>query len=628
MALSSAQIQGLIKTHQNASQDDRAEWAQHGRWYRSEFYENTESVVPTGLMEGGYSELYDGGRSEVTMETNYPYAFIDTMVANVCPTSPNVTVIAKRDEFQQAAKYREALINDTLRRNKAHEKLWKLATETGIYRRSFLKVVWNDRRSMPIFRVIDPKYIWFDLSAEDWDDIRYVIEVTVLTKEDFEKRVKRQRKGGFYDAAVAKEAVFNSYPQWLRDTEQGGPMYSDAVKDVFQWVTIYEVYDFTTDNGTFYHFLDNVEEPLMKAELPYAYMRNPFHMLVFNDNLIDIGGLSDVKLIAPVQKRLNELDTLELWHTQTSIPTVTVNTGAVDNAEDILSALQDVEMGSIIKVAAKNKMSLKDVIGNTPSPQLSPSFDVMRNRAQGIIEFVLGIPQYSRGQIGSADVATEVALADAATRTRNGRRQKRINDALSWMAEAIVSLYDELLPENSRIPLRLVGTKKFVEVTRQSMALRDLRSDSGDEAFAFDIEAIPTNALENNKLVQIKNILETWPILQQGIAQGQVDPAKLMDKLVTLLAMPDILTDTVTAPPGMPQPGMPPGPPGMPPQPGIAPTDTLAGGALPAGTEPASVLGTGAAGGAGDGRSLLGSAISNAKQTEGVVTGPFTVPGS
>ena len=161
--LQSAQILGLIKTHKERANKDRAEWAKFGRWYQSEFYQKSNEQLPSGAVEDDYDEA-DGGRSSVTLETNYPYAFIDTMVANVCPVAPNVNVIARQEKLKESARYREALINDTLRRNKMHEKLWKACTQASVYKRSFLKVVWNNRRNMPVFRVIDPKFVWFDLS--------------------------------------------------------------------------------------------------------------------------------------------------------------------------------------------------------------------------------------------------------------------------------------------------------------------------------------------------------------------------------------------------------------------------------------------------------------------------------
>lgn len=135
MALTGKQIQGIIRTHKSKSRHERREWDKWRSWYMSEYW-NQESAAPSGseTIAGNFSE-------EVNFETNYPYAFIDTMIANVCPQNPQVTVNARMDKLKDAARFREALINDTFRRNKLHSLLWKTATNTSICGRSLMKVV-------------------------------------------------------------------------------------------------------------------------------------------------------------------------------------------------------------------------------------------------------------------------------------------------------------------------------------------------------------------------------------------------------------------------------------------------------------------------------------------------------
>ena len=211
------------------------------------------------------------------------------------------------------------------------------------------------------------------MSASRWEDIRYLVEVTVLTQEEFKARTKRQgRKGAAYNAKVAENATFGGYPAWLRENTGNANYVNEASTDVYKWVTVYEVYDFS-GKGRYYHMLDGVEEPLFEGDLPYRYVRNPFAYLIFNENMKDLGGLSDVKLIQSLQERLNEIDTLELWHAQSSNPVMLVNTALVDNPEDIMTGLQDANQpGSMISVQGKANAPLRDLIGVTPTPTLSP----------------------------------------------------------------------------------------------------------------------------------------------------------------------------------------------------------------------------------------------------------------
>ena len=580
MPLTGKSIQGIIRTHKTKSRTERERWDRWRSWYASEYW-GAYAEQPSGSTPIG------GDMSEdVTFETNYPYAFVDTMIANVCPQNPRVTVMARREELRPAAQFREALINDTFQRNDLHQLMWKTATNVSICGRGFLKVVWNFRRNTSEIFTVDPRYVFFDMSAAKWRDIRYLVEVTVLTQAEFKSRVEADEKGNStYNAKVAKKATFGGYPAWLKDSTRNKGMMNEASTDVYKWVTVYEVYDFE-GGGKYYHFLDDVEEPLFAGELPYRHVRNPFIKLTFNENMTDLGGLSDVKLIGSLQERLNEIDTLELWHAPTSTPVMLVNTALTDNPEDIMSALRDANQpGSMIKVQGKANAPLGDIIGQTPIPAISPSFANMRERCNGVIEFILGIPQYSRGVVGVADVATEVALADTATRTRNGRRIKQVEDMVRDAADRVVGLYEEFLPEDTNLPIRLTDSQEVLDVNRETLRLLDNR-DPEQEPLDYDYVAIPYSPTENHRLVQLQKLQQYLPLLLQSQA---VDQEKLIMKLLDLLQMSDVIS---TAQPPTPAPQAAPGPeegmmPGMPPGADQAGgEDNIATGALPIGTEP------------------------------------------
>lgn len=559
----------IIRTHRDKSATERREWDKYRSWYLSEHWRRQREELPSGA--GDYLD-----EDEINLESNYPYAYIDTMIANVCPTNPQVTVTARREKYRPVARFREALLNETLRLNKTHEKLWKLATNTALCGRGIIKAVWDLKKRRPEYRIIDPRFFFYDMSV-DWEDMRYCIEVTVLTKSQFQKRIKKQRRrGGTYNTKVAARAEFSSYPGWLRDRMRDKSMIHEASREVYSWVVVYEFWDF--ENGVYSHWLDGVESPLFEGKLPYRFLKNPFRKLVFNDNMVDTGGVADIKLIANPYERLNEIDTLELWHAHASNPVLLLNAALADNVEDFKSALAQANMpGSMVEIQGKHKAPLRDLIGQTPTPQFSPSFSKMRERCIQIIEFTLGIPAYSRGVVGVADVATEVALADTATRTRNGRRIKAVQDIESWLAVASMSLYEEYLPEDTELPIRLTDSKEVLMVTRDALSARDPHKGASEGIFDFDYEAVPYSPTENHRLLQLQKLQQYMNLL---VGAPAVNQEKLMVKLLDLLGLSDIVADTPA-----PQPG----PPGMPGMPGMPPTqpgqDTLASGALPPGLE-------------------------------------------
>ena len=160
------------------------------------------------------------------------------------------------------------------------------------------------------------------------------------------------------------------------------------------------------------------------------------------------------------------------------------------------------------------------------------------------------------------------------------------------MADKIVSLYEEFLPEDSQLPIRLTDSQKVLRANRETLQFRNDK-DPEERSLEYDYEAIPYSPTENHRLVQLQKLQQYMPLLLQSQI---VDQEKLLTKLLDLLQMREVLVTQQgpDAPPAMPpqQPGMPGTPPGMPQMPGMggplppnANLDTLNSGALPEGTE-------------------------------------------
>jgi hypothetical protein len=533
MALKGTQIRDLINVHKTRSQAERAKWDRYLRYYRSEYWGENKDVR---------SVLED---SDVAMESNYPYSYVDSMVSSIVPPNPQVTVSARNRQRKDAAQYREALINDTLKRIRASQLLWRLCTYASVYGRAVIKGVWRFSRKRSEFRIIDPRFIFFDLSAERWEDIRYLIEVTTMTREEFKRKAKTPRDPNKprgkrrYDPEVAKKASFGSYPSWLKPALKKS---RDISSEAFDWVTVYEVYDFV--GRKYHHYLADEEKPLFTDKLPYRFVRNPYRLLTFNDNMQSLEGISDIQLIDRQQQMLNELDTLELRHAQSSIPVTLFQAGLVDNpGAFIKDLLEATSPGDAVAIHAKPGIGVGDIIANTPTTQLSPSFDKMRERITKTIEFTLGLPQFQRGVVGVADVATEVALAETAVRTRNGRRLQAVQDVIEWMSRITVGLYEEFLEGNSSLPVRLTGRQESILVTRRSFGARDPGTVQDgsmlEDPLDYDYDVVPYSPTENSRTIQLRNLAQVLDLLS---ASADVDKRRLVLTVVELLNLdPDLL---------------------------------------------------------------------------------------
>lgn len=598
--LTPTQIRGLIAAHRKRAEYESRDMDRFAAGYRADSYGGGAGGVERARVAGEVMTLdtAEGPDQGVHLETNFAYAFIDTMVANVCPTEPGVKAIPPNPAYLDAAKIRSGLVNMVFKKDKLHQILWRTASKSGVFARCFVKAMWNDKLKRPHFRSVDARRLWFEFDAETWADVGYVIEATTLTRQQFAARVRRKGKSGVYDKDVAALAQFGAYPRWLRDERTESAMYDTAARDVLDWATIYEVYDFSGD-GAFHHFLADCDEPLMSEPLPYRWLRNPYWMLTFNDDLDSLAGLSDVKLISNSQDRLNEIDTIELCHALKTVPITLYDGSRVDNAEAFVGALRAAnEPGMAVCVELKKNARLQDVVGQTPVPQLSPSFSTMRSRTMSQIMFILGLAEYQRGGLG-AQVATEVALSETSFKTRNGRRQVAMFDVITWCATATIALFEELLDPDVQIPVRVEGEPDVLSADRQSMVFVPLDEVTGAPVegavpIEFEFDATPYSGVESSRVAQVDAFQKNWNGIIALAQAGQYDLRKIAVALADLLQLPDILADqptAVTAPPG---------PPGTPPQQVPQPSsDTIATGALPPGTEPPPPVPFTAAGGPG-----------------------------
>lgn len=581
-----AKKQQILKTHISKGDRERRDWDKWNSWYLGE---------DRAYVARQYDNL-PGNRpaeDDLKLDTNYPYAFVDTMVANICPSNPLVTVNARDKEKAESATAREALINDTFRRDKLHSKTWSMSTYAAMCGRSFSKTVWSMKARRPVTRVVNPRNIFYDMSV-DWEDSRYVIEAVPMTKEEFDSRVRKPTDDPVtaakkFDPEVAEAATAGQMPSWLYDKDTYQSLMNEAARSVFSWVIVYEYHDLT--DGTLTMMLDNGKAPLWEGRRPYQFLENPYTPMVFNQNLVDNSGVSDIKLISRIQERLNELDALELWFAHCSIPVMILNENAVDNLESARSSLQNCTgPGDIATIGIQNGNTIETAVTYTKTPAMSPSFDKMRERCVSLIEFTLGIPQYARGVIGGADVATEVALADTATRTRNGRRIKVVEDWVVDVARKCLALWREFMPKGASLTLRGRTAFDSVIVDLGSLAFPEpvdpLDPDAAsqvDDDWYYDYETVPYSPTENHKLIQLQKLQQFMQFLAQNPA---IDPKALMWKLTELLGIEEVRRDPSQAqPPGMPMPGA------MPQQPGgesqVAPGAIPTNGSLPPGQDQA-----------------------------------------
>ncbi len=529
--MNAKQCYDIIQTHITQESVERDEWDEWTRWYHSEAFDRP--------ARGGASSIVLSKREgedldeAVNVETNYTFAFIDTMTANVCPANPQVTVSAAHDRNRQYAKARERLANSILRIDDCGGKAREFATYAGLCGRAVTKVVWNASLARPEASNIDPRRFFWDRTVP-FEKSRYACEVTLVTEDEFKARMKRGRKNGpRYNKEVAESANFGNRPEWFVEEE------GRKISENFRWAVIYEFWDFVA--GKYFHFLEGKDVPLLEGPLPFTYVRNPFVLKVFNISTRDSGGISDVKLIASHQEQLNEINSLELQHALKSIPAIIVDTSKVDSPEDFMDALQAINRpGGIVEAkVSTNTRNPAELFASVPTPGLIPSFSTMRNVAREGIAFTLGMSDYQRGLASGSDLATELSLINQSLQTRNGRRVKEMGKWVVEVAHRYINLYRQFIDPLAEIPVfdATGSVSEVLDYDRLGFSEASTMSQVEQEWW-FTFEVVPFDPAENNRIVQLRSIQQFFPFLANN---PNVDQAKLVTKLLDLLGMEDLV---------------------------------------------------------------------------------------
>lgn len=547
----------VIKSHRHKAERVRQDFDAAAALYRGDVFNPDGNDIDhiTGDRYRYDDHDEDGSSAELAPQ-NHLYAFADSLVATICPSDPEVTVTSPRRKLRKAAAYRSALVSETFRVEDVGEKLWALTVRAVVFPHAFLKCTWSSKRQYPSVEVVNPHFIWFDTTAKSFRDIRYIIEATALTANEFKNRIKRRGGKGYYSKKVAEKInPASEYPGWMesRDLDNSKDDSSNIVRQNYQWVTVYEVYDLV--GKKLYHYGEGCDVPLYEGPLPYDSVDHPYMILTFNDNLKDLEGMSDAKLAGPTIERLDDLTSLQLWHVKTAIPATVIHDGLVDDPEEFMTAFSSLSgPGQVLRLSALPKARINDVMGQTPTTQLPIEWTPMMEELKSIIQFVFGLPGYMRGEVGNADVATELALADSAVKTRNARRQKALYKVVEWLARHMLHLYAEFMTNEAEIAAEIDDSHSDdVFLTREKMFLP--YGGSQEDPFTWRYKCNPFDGQQENSVVQLKTIAEFGAYLFQN---PDVNQRKLTERLLELLKMASVLADEDAAA-AMQQAMMPPG---------------------------------------------------------------------
>ena len=224
----SSKLSKLIDRHLNYyKRSEKKNFDKARRFYRGSFFTSSDS------------DLTNAQTQSYLCSKNMIYAIADTAVSALLGPNPSVGAVARNPNSQDAATSVTGLIEYVFETNRFRRKAATALIDSVLCKRGIFKTGWDAKKDIPVIRSVNPSSVFFDLTVRDTDDIRYWIEATVISFDEFKQRVK----SGQYKADLVKDVTPDRYPKWLLDPNQQGA--TDTVRDAFQWVTIYESVSYT-----------------------------------------------------------------------------------------------------------------------------------------------------------------------------------------------------------------------------------------------------------------------------------------------------------------------------------------------------------------------------------------------
>ena len=491
-------LSSLIKRHRSFyEKKEKKQFDKARRFYRGDFW----SFADGDVQKAARSYL---------CSKNLIYAIADTAISALLGPNPQVAAMPRNPISEEATPSITGLLEYIFEENHMRRRASTALIDAVLCKRGIFKTGWSVADDRPVVRVVDPSALFFDMTARDPDDIRYWLEATVLPWTEFQARIKQGR----YKGDNIKMITPDRYPKWVAGGMRGD---ANAVRDAFQWVTIWEYYD--REKGTVQHYNLQSDTVLFEDKIDYI----PYSMFSLNHSGIDCLGLSEVQLVLDQQETVNDLLTHWKQITYLMIPRIMYDSGRL--SEEDLNKAVEASAGSFVGISPQNSEALRSLASlfyEMPMPITPEGVKEFIARTEDDAAFISALAEAARGQVTGARTATEMAIIDAQMRTRLATREGHVNDALQDVASKAFYLCSKYMKEEKMV--RIAGDRKWASVDLRLMQDVDV-----------NFKMVSYNPIRQNPSVLAETLMQMLPFLMQN---PNVDIRRLTEEVISGLGMP------------------------------------------------------------------------------------------
>ena len=491
----------------------------HERYYKR--YEKPKFDKARRFYRGEFYSIKKADNSHVDRlllcSKNLIYAIADTAVSSLLGPNPQGACVPRNPDSEDAMAAVNGLMEFVFDENRMRRRAATALIDAVLCKRGIFKTGWSSEQDRPVIKSVDPSRLYFDMTVRDVDDISYWIEMTVISYDQFKERVAR----GIYTIPPNADIRPDRYPTFIVGEDQRGNV--DAVRDAFQWVTVYEYYN--VDEGTVQHYVKQANAVVFQDKIDYI----PYSMFSLNQSGIDCCGLSEVQLVLNQQETVNDLLTHLKEIAYLQIPRILYDAGRI--TEEDLNKAVAATTGSFVGIRPENSEALRTL--NTlffpmPTPDTPAGVVSFVDRQENDAAFISALAEAARGQVAGARTATEMAIIDAQMRTRLATREGHLNDAMEDVGRKAFYLTRKYMKQEKLI--RISGSKQWAAVNFQTL-----------QNVEMDFKMVSYNPVRKNPAVMVESIIQMLPFLAQN---PNVDFRVLTEQIVSGLGFPGKMVKT------------------------------------------------------------------------------------
>jgi hypothetical protein len=458
------------------------------------------------------------GRRGDLFQVNTVVSLVNSLLPNFIIQSPfvratpqnAVSIIKEGADYSsrnmiQAARVREKAINHLLKKVGMIGEQQKALKDAFFYPFGVTKVGYSydtlsnydsdyDCKDTPFIKRICPDDFLYHPLATGPDDScklghRFVSSRSRLKEYDFIKNL---------------DTIPVEVPAKYRDKVSKGKL----SKAFFDQVTVYEVLD---QEEQMYYYYAGVRGDVFIGKRPrdYKFKGSDYQILRFNQDNDSFAGLSLLGAVEDQIVAIDEFATLMVEHARKFTGQVFILEGTVD--EDELEAIRTGEQGSVHVVKNIGGLNFKQ-----PMPQ--GDYGMLMQMMQGIIDRILGVPDFARIGGSSRKSATESSFIQGDVSMRRAFYTNTVKEFVLSGVKKLASLQAQY--QDNEEEILVMGS---LEIDPIKYTKDDLQ---GDYLFDFDVDNMAfINQAELTNLMNALNIMAQQPLLQPILSD--LDPSKV-----------------------------------------------------------------------------------------------------